>query len=81
MNNEIDAAIHLLSDKMQGFSAGGLNKVTPFQLRQFLVEAGFVVNYWYATKVTNKLPCALRRILYEQDLRAVNILFAADKPT
>jgi SAM-dependent methyltransferase len=61
-------------------ATGGLNKVTPFQLRQFLVEAGFLISYWQTTHATNKVPSMLRRILHEQDLRTVNILFAAEKP-
>ncbi|MBI5582786.1 MAG: class I SAM-dependent methyltransferase [Deltaproteobacteria bacterium] len=61
-------------------ASGGLNKVTPFQLRQFLVEAGFHVSHWQITAVKNKVPSAIRHILMEQDLRTAQILFAADKP-
>jgi SAM-dependent methyltransferase len=62
-------------------ATGGLNKVTPFQLRQFLVEAGFIVSYWNAAKATNRVPSALRHTLHEQDLRTATILFAAEKLT
>jgi SAM-dependent methyltransferase len=58
---------------------GGLNKVTPFQLRQFLIETGFKVTTWIPVMVTNKPPRRLTRLFNESDLRTLTILFAADK--
>jgi 2-polyprenyl-6-hydroxyphenyl methylase/3-demethylubiquinone-9 3-methyltransferase len=60
--------------------AGGLNKVTPFQLKQLLIEAGFEVAYWEPTYVDNVPPRSLTAQFCEKDLQTDNILFAADKP-
>ncbi len=60
--------------------AGSLNKVTPFQLRQFLVEAGFKITAWEPVMITNDPPVELKQVFNEHDLRTAMILFAADKP-
>ena len=39
-----------------GYSNSSLNKVTPFQLQQFLVEAGFDIERWVPNKVFNQPP-------------------------
>lgn len=76
---------HFNQDYPGGFfktdATGGLNKVTPFQLKQFLIEAGFKLTSWTTPLTTDRPPAALKRIFHERDLRIVNILFAADKPT
>ncbi len=63
------------------FSTGrphsGLNKITPFMLRQFIVEAGFEVELWQRNFIANEPPDEL---LCEPhchnpvDLKTVNIL-------
>jgi len=58
---------------------GSLNKVTPFQLRQFLVEAGFKVTTWELAAITNAPPPELMQLFSESDLRTLTILFAAEK--
>jgi len=62
-------------------SSGGLNKVTPFQLRQLLIEAGFAVTTWSARLITNEPPAELLRLFSRSDLQTATILLAADKPT
>lgn len=39
-----------------GYPKSSLNKVTPFQLRQFVIEAGFDITGWVANKITNTPP-------------------------
>ncbi len=49
----------------QGFTTGypgsGLNKITPFQLRQFLIEAGFNIERWVPSYINNQPPEELLR--------------------
>jgi SAM-dependent methyltransferase len=59
---------------------GGVNKVTPFQLRQFLIEAGFRVTAWLPDKVANEPPARLTEQFHVNDLQTAVIVFAADKP-
>jgi len=61
-------------------SGGGLNKVTPFQLRQLVIEAGFTLTTWQASRITNEPPAALLEFFTASDLQTRPILFAADKP-
>ncbi len=62
------------------WSDGGLNKVTPFQLRQFLVEAGFAIAAWDCIAVTDQMPPpSLLRHFSAADLQTGPILFAADR--
>ncbi len=42
-----------------GYPGSSLNKVSPFLLRQFLIEAGFDVEGWIGNKVNNVPPPAL----------------------
>jgi len=58
---------------------GGLNKVTAFQLRQFLVEAGFTVTTWMPVHVANVPPPELLANFTLSDLQTGPLLFAADK--
>lgn len=59
---------------------GGLNKVTPFQLRQFLIEAGFAVTTWQPVMVTTETPPeSLLRHFTAADLQTGPILFAGDR--
>jgi predicted SAM-dependent methyltransferase len=58
---------------------GGLNKVTPYQLRQFLVEAGFVVTTWKPVMVANAPPAELLERFSRSDLQTGPILFSADR--
>lgn len=66
-------------DFFRAGARGGLNKVTPFQLRQFLVEAGFAVETWRPEKVTNPPPPELLEHFTRADLQTGPILFAARK--
>jgi SAM-dependent methyltransferase len=59
---------------------GGLNKVTPFQLRQYLIEAGFQIKTWEPHKIQNQPPPELLERFSRSDLQTSVILFAADKP-
>jgi len=60
---------------------GGLNKITPFQLRQLLIEMGFAVTTWSTRLITNEPPAELLRLFSRSDLQTATILFAAEKPT
>jgi 2-polyprenyl-6-hydroxyphenyl methylase/3-demethylubiquinone-9 3-methyltransferase len=44
-----------------GYRHSSLNKVTPFQLRQFLIEAGFEIVAWYPHRISNVPPAELLR--------------------
>jgi SAM-dependent methyltransferase len=59
----------------------GLNKITPFQLRQFLIEAGFTVTHWAQVKIENTPPPELAARFPIEDLQTSAILLAADKPS
>jgi SAM-dependent methyltransferase len=59
---------------------GGVNKITPFQLRQFLIEAGFEVTTWRPNRIANEPPAALANRFAIEDLQTATILFAAEKP-
>src|SRR5262245_681479 len=59
---------------------GGLNKATPFQVRQYLLEAGFRIAAWVEDLAANDPPPELLRRFTPADLRINNILFAADRP-
>jgi len=59
---------------------GGLNKVTPFQLRQLLIEAGFTLTTWSARRIANEPPADLLELFTKNDLQTASILFAGDKP-
>ena len=59
---------------------GGLNKVTPFQLRQHLIETGFVVSAWVLDLVKTEPPAELLKAFHPLDLKTGNILFTADRP-
>lgn len=39
-----------------GFAKSSLNKVTPFQLKQFVIEAGFDIAGWQMNKIKNEPP-------------------------
>jgi SAM-dependent methyltransferase len=42
-----------------GYASSGLNKITLFQLRQFLIEAGFNIESWTPIRINNKPPLEL----------------------
>lgn len=44
-----------------GYPRSGLNKITPFQLRQYLIEAGFDIQAWVPRTVNNQPPQELLR--------------------
>jgi 2-polyprenyl-6-hydroxyphenyl methylase/3-demethylubiquinone-9 3-methyltransferase len=44
-----------------GYPGSGLNKITPFQLRQFLIEAGFNIELWVPIYINNHPPQELLR--------------------
>lgn len=53
-----------------------LNKITPFQLRQYIIEAGFELELWQRTFVNNSPPKVLLSepfCLNETDLKTVNV--------
>lgn len=53
-----------------------LNKITPFQLNQYLQEAGFEIELWERTFVNNSPPPELMAAPYycnEHDLRTLNV--------
>lgn len=59
-----------------GYAQSTLNKVTPFQLRQFVIEAGFVVERWTEHRITNQPPASLLNPPYRfsvDDLRTSTI--------
>jgi SAM-dependent methyltransferase len=58
---------------------GGLNKVTPFQLRQYVVEARFKVKTWILDPTENEPPPQLLEVFPRQDLMIGNILFVAQR--
>jgi SAM-dependent methyltransferase len=58
---------------------GGLNKATPFQVRQHLIETGFRVPVWVLDEAANDPPPILLRQFTPTDLKVSNILFAADR--
>ncbi|HYT89120.1 MAG TPA: class I SAM-dependent methyltransferase [Gemmataceae bacterium] len=58
---------------------GGLNKLTPFQVRQLLIEAGFRVAIWVLDAALNEPPAALLERFTATDLKVSNILFAVDR--
>jgi len=58
---------------------GGLNKITPFQLRQFLVEAGFRITDWRPARLSNVPPPELIERFTLQDLTTHTLLFRAER--
>ena len=58
---------------------GGLNKSTPFQLRQFLVEAGFRISAWAPALLSNQPPRELLERFALADLVTHTILFRAER--
>jgi SAM-dependent methyltransferase len=59
-----------------------LNKITPFQLRQFLVEAGFKIDLWERSLINNPVPEELMRaphFLSKEDLQTENVFVIASK--
>lgn len=64
----------------KAFSFSNLNKITPFQLKQHLIEAGFTINLWKRTYASNKIPAELVNIgISEDDLLTVNVIARATK--
>jgi hypothetical protein len=59
---------------------GAVNKVTPFQLRQFLIEVGFEVTTWQPNKIANEPSAKLIEQFHVNDLQTATILLAAEKP-
>ena len=57
-----------------------LNKVTPFQVKQYLVEAGFKVVHWQLIPVPNDPPPELAERFGAMNLTTGAVLFAADRP-
>lgn len=60
-------------------AGGGLNKVTPFQLRQFLIEAGFRIASWQPAVLENRPPRELLDRFSLSDLTTHTILFRAER--
>jgi 2-polyprenyl-6-hydroxyphenyl methylase/3-demethylubiquinone-9 3-methyltransferase len=63
-----------------GRSGSGLNKITPFMLRQFITEAGFDVEVWHQNLVPNEVPPELLVAPFshnETDLKTLNIVARA----
>lgn len=67
----------------QPFFTSGLNKITPFMLRQFILEAGFTLDVWHRHLVQNTPPHELLGDPYwhnETDLKTLNIIARASRP-
>ena len=59
-----------------------LNKITPFQLKQFLVEAGFEILLWERSFINNEVPKQLLEFLQffsEADLMTENVFVVATR--
>jgi SAM-dependent methyltransferase len=65
-----------------GYAKSSLNKVTPFQLKQFVIEAGFEIASWIQNKVTNQAPEHLMKPPFnfaKEDLETCTITVVARK--
>jgi SAM-dependent methyltransferase len=65
-----------------GRPRSGLNKITPFMLRQFILEAGFGIDVWHRNFVLNDPPRELLVEPYwhnEMDLKTLNIIACCRK--
>lgn len=60
---------------------GGLNKITAYQLRQFLLETGFRLVVWNTIRIENAPPEVLLERFSLEDLQTGPILFHCEKPT
>jgi SAM-dependent methyltransferase len=59
-----------------GLKKSAFNKITPFQLKQYLIEAGFIFELWERTFVKNTPPKELMLAPYycnETDLKTLNV--------
>lgn len=59
-----------------GYPRSSLNKLTPFQLRQFVIEAGFDLEAWVPRLIANEPPEELLRppfAFHREDLKASTI--------
>jgi len=72
--------------RVPAFSTGRpnstLNKVTPFQLKQFLIEAGFRILLWERSFINNEVPEQLLESLEffsETDLKTENVFVVATR--
>ncbi|MFB0490871.1 SAM-dependent methyltransferase [Methylobacterium sp. OAE515] len=66
-----------------GRNGSGLNKITPFQLKQFTIEAGFAIEIFNRMSVPNEVPPELLSEPHwhnEQDLKTLCIQMRARKP-
>lgn len=60
-----------------------LNKITPFQLYQYLIEAGFDIDLWKRSYVNNSPPQQLMMdpfFFSEPDLKTINVYARCRKP-
>jgi SAM-dependent methyltransferase len=65
-----------------GRTSSGLNKITPYMLRQFLIESNFKIEIWHRNFAKNEPPVELLQEPYclsEIDLRTLNIVTRARK--
>jgi 2-polyprenyl-6-hydroxyphenyl methylase/3-demethylubiquinone-9 3-methyltransferase len=64
-----------------GRQGSTLNKVTPFQLKQFLLEAGFKISFWERSFINNIVPEEITKSqdVTEIDLKTENIFLVATK--
>jgi len=56
-----------------GYEKSSLNKVTTFQLRQYIIEAGFDIESWVPGMVTNEPPDSLTKPPYNFNLDELKI--------
>lgn len=66
-----------------GRSASVLNKITPFQLRQYLIEANFTIEDWQVAYAANEPPEELLKPPYalsKEELTTINCLVRARSP-
>jgi 2-polyprenyl-6-hydroxyphenyl methylase/3-demethylubiquinone-9 3-methyltransferase len=65
-----------------GYVKSSLNKITPFQLKQFVIEAGFDITAWIANRLTNEPPETLLKPPFgfsREDLQTATITVVARK--
>lgn len=63
-----------------GIQGASLNKITPFQLRQYILEAGFCIEKSTRSFIKNDPPAELCREILFDDLRTTMVRILARKP-
>jgi hypothetical protein len=71
------AANNFASVWPEAFFTDALNKITPFQLRQYLIEAGYQIDSEVRNELNNKVPQELLHQFTDSDLRTFTITIVA----